>query len=258
MRRRRTRKYTWLPILGQEIAIGTEQWDTASFGTDVAVPRGGTAGLYVVPVLADRPNENYGVTDHIGDVLTNDYFLKRIVGKLHVALQQDGRAYSVGVPPSPVAAVVTAGFFVARVDSTQSTVGPDYPIGLNATTDITNYENYSPGARSTSREPWIWRRTWVLSNRIDAETLLLPGAAQKDAFRYFPATNAEYGSVADGPHIDAKTARRVTNDERLFFAIGAMMPAVMSYTPANDSVVSFNLDIRCLGALRKSRNRGVF
>lgn len=259
MRRRRTRKYTWLPVLGQDTG-NTPEWTNCSFSSNVNIPTDNTSGVYVVPVLADRPDEAYGVTDQIGHVLTNDYFIRRIVGKLHVAMDQDGQPYQTGVPPSPAAAEVAAGFFVARASAQDEVTGGDYPIGLAPTTNIANFENYSPLSRAASREPWIWRRSWNLSNRLDDETLTLPGSQPKNGNRFWPATNAEYGSVLDGPHIDAKTARRVTNDERLFFAISATMPTSFTpgQNPANDGTIQFTLDVRILGALRRSKNRGAF
>lgn len=265
MRRRRKTKYTWLPNIGQDVPVGDPEvlWTMAPFTSNLAIPRDQSTAQYIFPVVADDPNEEeYGINDHMGTIIGNEYFLKRIVGKLFIQMGQDPSPYSVGPPVaahSPPGCIVAAGFFVSRAASDKETVQDDYPIGLTATDGIANFDNYSPLARSTVREPWIWRRSWMLGNNLDNFKTSPPNVVRTGE-AWLPPNNSFYGSVLDGPHIDAKTARRIRQDERLFFCITAnrVLAASAQAPDVADGILSFTLDVRYLGALRKAKNRGAF
>lgn len=260
VRKRRRTRYTWLPVLPQVNNLsGTDFYvQTREFNTNITA--GGDPGLVIFPVTTDfsREDVNVGGSQVMGEILQSDYFLRRIVGKLHLSYSQDIAAYASNQPPIWPAVLVTAGFFVARAAS-DATVG-FVPIGITTGVTIEDFNNYNPLASATVREPWIWRRTWTLGNNYDAFAF---AGTLNSGEAFFPANNANYGSVLDGPHIDAKTARRVKNDERLWFAVG-IVPVLNSLPPGKDvpananSAVYGTLDVRLLGAQRKAKNSGAF
>jgi len=162
-----------------------------------------------------------------------DYLLKRIVGKVwcwYIPSNSGGN--------SPETIEVTAGFFVARQDPLQG-----IPIGYTGLQTTQDNESYNPGALATQCEPWIWRRSWLLSG--------VQGTSYNNL--RFPGSNAGYGSVMDGPHVDARTKRRVSSDDRVFFAIG--VTTVLSGINLNGAM-QYWVDVRGLGSMRRPHNRG--
>lgn len=243
MRRRRRTKYTWLPVIGTALEGAGGFID--KWGRDFIVSGSTDGAGLVVPLTADLPrNEDIVSADEgvLSDAIGQEWFLKRLVGKCFVHFDNPGAAQASIIK-------VTAGFFVARADAGTATV----PIGATATWAAgfapTVYNAYDPEANATIREPWIWRRTWLLGNPAIVTDTNWPKGI-------FPAHNAGFSSSLDGPHIDAKTARRISNDDRLWFA------ASCCTLPLGDAVgfadASIHLDLRILGALRKAHNRGVF
>lgn len=252
VRRRRKTKYTWLPTLGADkSATGADEltfsngfsWSATADKTDVALP----ANIALFPLVEDTPQEEVvGAGNPLVTFIGNDYVIKRIVGKIFVECEKVAADTYRSV-------VVTAGMFVARVDD--QSAGGALPVGASTTTLALH--NYDPNFVDNIREPWIWRRSWILSN---------PSSTNADATQAihgnFPSSNCNFGSVQDGPHIDAKTGRRIRNDERLFFAATArgFSSTGLDYAPqpATDLTVAGYLDIRVLGALRRARNRSNF
>lgn len=254
MRKKRKTKYTWLPVIGQANITDNDP-DTAGFGTINLVGAGATGAedLTVTPLILDEPQETVagnlaGGENTLADIIGSEYFIKRIVGKFFCSYSQ-GNA-NLGALFEPLAARVTAGFFIARADSAVA-AGNNLPVGMD-----NPLENYSPQAALNIREPWIWRRTWILGDQGRA-----PGVAAGIDPGTWPTNNASYGSVADGPHIDARTARRVRKEERLWFAVSTQKVADAITGDDTDNLqgqVSWWLDYRVLGALRKSVARGSF
>jgi len=254
MRKRHKPRVTWFPVLGQGSGEAVFPGDS-SWGREVAVdiPVDGGPNLFVTPVIWDAPQEPddvaSGDTTPLVDFVGNEYLLKRIVGHCFVS-------YALGLESngSNFGAVVTAGFFVARAqDSKISPPGVDAPLGYSGVQADDNL-NFSPDNVSTVREPWIWRRKWIISNENNV--------GQSNRSIGFPAGNFAYGSMADGPRIDSKISRRIGNDDRLWFAIVARTwPTFNTYT-FNDSggadFIEVTLDARVLGTLRKARNRSTF
>lgn len=239
-RKRRT-KFTWLPILGSP-AIGEDDPRRANIRDVSVVVTGGEEDLILIPLLLDQPQESGDIAGtSLVDIVGSEYFIKRIVGKFFCSYQQviDDE---VSIPQS---VLVTAGFFIARADTGLANA---LPVG---TDDALN--NYSPAAALNIREPWIWRRAWMLGNNrtVAVTTIQNP---------QWPERNTDYGSVMDGPHIDARTARRVRKEERLWFAVsaGRAFSDAQEGTPTSPGNVNWLLDYRVLGALRKSVARGAF
>lgn len=231
--RRRRPAVTWLPTEGYDSTVTGQA--TPSI-TQRFINLAGNIGEHRCVVwspFADLQAENFG-TNLPGDTalaLTGEYFLRRIVGKAFVAL-----TYGTNGPTHAVAAL---GFFIARVSG-------DGTGAVQQTTYDVTYD-YSPLAQQNMREPWIWRRTWLLEQ--------LPGIAVADTI--YPASNVSYGSVVDGPHIDQKTKRRVANDERLFASFAAVSLSA-SGTGVETSSLGCTLDLRAVVSLRKAHNRGTF
>lgn len=164
------------------------------------------------------------------------WFLKRLVGKLHLAanlpaglIRNRTQAWQ--------ALKVAAGFFVARAQDQD----PSLP-------DVT-FQEMDPWQMDNSGNPWIWRRTWMLST-----------ANVNDANIFFPNSTDNFGSIADGPHIDAKTARSIAPEERLWLAIGVQGydPELLEVSGVGESQINGILDIRVLGTMTRKRNKGTF
>ena len=251
-RRKRRSRGTWLQTLGSIIdESATHRFNGIAFQVPVDPTQFITT---IMPVTTDAPTyDGDAVTDEtiMGDVIGNEYFLDRIVGKLFLTATQ-GETTVPGVHIwYPI--LVGAGFFVARADDGN----PSQPVGSTGT-ELELEKAYSPLEAQNIREPWIWRRTWVLGKQGQMEYLGNGG----DLAGSFPVTNALYGSVLDGPHIDAKTKRRVGQDDRLWFALSTSYIPGMGRPGVNDieenQAVFAYLDFRLHGALRKARQTGRF
>lgn len=252
IRRRRT-KYTWMPTLGGESAGGDNKYGVSYFGDTVTADWAGLGptDLYVTPLVPDItlfPDGASGAEVNDQPTLRDftegqDWLLKRIVGRIFVAPE----FISATDATTPPWVMVGAGFFVMRARDDMQNIP-----------DATNKE-IDPLGSENIRQPWLWRRTWLL--RVNGVTST-GGNPTYDGptFNYL-------GSVAEGSTIDSKVARRIRREERLFFALncyggrgpdvdaGAQGTGEGFTTPAN---VAFNLDYRILGAMRRSNNRSVF
>lgn len=256
---RRSRKYTWFPTIGT--ASGPEPTDNFNGRSfSMFVPGDGSTRALVSALVPDAPLEgdeiDYTKGGQLVQALGQEYFLRRIVGKVFIANTTNWTAPADNSP----AVIVGVGFFVARV-ADASAGGPDIPIG--ATSPINIVEEYNPLSEDCIREPWIWRRTWVLGNPLeDAYRSSQAGqgmtVSQAGGSTRWPGTTAGYGSVADGGHVDAKTGRRVGNDDRLWVAVAARSYALGELPFPEDSFIDGTFDLRFLGALRKAHNRSTF
>ena len=136
-------------------------------------------------------------------------------------------------------ALVTAGFFVSRnIDSIQGE--PDL-----------DYDEYDPMFLDNITNPWIWRRSWILSNP--------EGNVVRDDF---PIANSNYVGDASGPHIDSKVKRRILREQRLFFALTAVgwdgeRREVQSLGPSQGEIHAY-LDLRIFGKMMRGKNVSAF
>lgn len=233
--RRRRPQVVWLPpapenriaanpaIAGYNPGGFTLELDFAPGTTPV-----GTEVVGYTPLISDIPSAQFQASglalESLADIQGSAYRLRRIVGKLYCGYEQ---STDVGAVP---AVLVTAGIIVLRVDPSGQPIQASAP------------ENYSPARINQWADPWVWRRTWILSNFN-----LIVGTG----YNAWPETNAGYGSVADGPHIDQKTARIVSLEERLFLVVS--MLALISGNPAGatDSALHVWGDLRFVGSLKR-------
>jgi len=256
VRKRRRTKYTWLPTIGTDLDITGAPDDVVAGQqiTTVALDTGETS-IDIFPLTVDQPLEGTSLLNNttLGTVIGNEYVLKRIVGKWHAAMQPKRLANN--DPSNWGAVMVCVGIFVARAQDADQNA--DQPIG--SATIGERRQNYSPLHTDCIREPWVWRRTWVLTNPAFANTqeALTAGTTLGSTGIGYPTSTGLYGSVADGPHIDAKTVRRVKQDERLWVAIATLGFPLGGAVDQSSTVVHY-FDFRLLGALRRARNSGAF
>lgn len=237
MRKKRA-KYTWLPMVGFQDDNNLEE--SVFVGQSTLGVLAGTpirSQTDVRPLVLDLPQEavHPGAIDSLSDLIGSDYICKRIVGSIWAA-------YNTPVANTPASCIVTVGIFVARVDSAI----PILPIGAAVPADL--QENYSPLGMNNAREPWMFHRSWMLGQPNSTSVTLNP-------FRNAPITNADYGELRSGPHVDCKSARRIRGDERLFIACQATN-IIGDGAATGDVIVQWSL--RALGQLRKAHNRSTF
>lgn len=257
MRRRRRQRGTWLPTIGSEIAE-----EVNASGREIIALQPGTGEIATI-ITELTFDEDQGGDDvqtqdtSLADIIGSEYLLRRIVGKIFLHREQIS---SNGVDDGP-AYLAGAGFFVARQNDPSSGGGAQQPIGSASL--IERNDNYSPLEEDTIREPWIWRRTWILgaagANKASVGTgPQLFVSSTRDAAGVYPASTALYGSVADGPHIDSRVKRRVSNDNRLWFAVSATaFPLGTEFNNTTGRLAGY-LDYRLFGSLRKARGSSAF
>lgn len=146
-----------------------------------------------------------------------NYLIKRIVGSTHIGIAREPAAYAQGV-------MVTAGLVVDRTDED----------GV-----LQNLNAWYPLTEEAEQKRWLWRRTWRISNDNDIYD--------------FPFSNAEYGDVRSGPHVDMKCMARVTFEERLFFILAAR--TVVTIPDGIETTIGAYTHLRLFGSLIRPDNR---
>lgn len=265
MRRRRKFRGTWFPVIGTPNDSETPtRWTTVN-DFFLELPELPDIVVAVRPLILDVPQEPDDNTSSIGGNLgaftQNAYALRRIVGKCNVWHETTYTDNSdAGSTPAQSSIIVAAGIFVARAaDASDTGGGLGSPIGGANTWQ----SDYNPLEANCIREPWLWRRTWTLQNAILQQRIAVANLSGL----YVPSTIGPPGveassnlagrSVLDGPHVDARTRRRVTSDDRLWLAVAA------HNTPFEGSFdspgrIHVNYEFRVFGAMRRDRNRGSF
>jgi len=223
MRRRTKPRVVWLPPTNANSLGAAATAGYQIFVLDLA----GVTGSFVVgeiPLTIDAQSDPLAPESSLADVENSGYRLRRIVGKIFVVCLQN-------VENTPASAIVTAGIIVRRAE--EST-------GASLAALDTTGETSSPGEIRNYGDPWIWRRSWLLANNTAT------GAPTGQ----LPESNLEYGSAVDGPHVDQKTARIVSSEERLFLNVSA----TRSDGGAGELVTQFAVttDLRVLASMRTS------
>jgi len=235
--RKRKPAVVWLPQdinnrLGQApIAASTGEQSSLIIKILTAPPLGDPPSTEEIPIVKDFGGLSNVVeaTQTLSDLENSGYRLRRIVGKLFFAMTQSA-APALG---DVTTVVVTAAFIIRRIDPSLGTSLAD-PIGgpPGIEINVASLENQD--------DPFIWRRSWMLSNKLDANNT--------DNFGL--AFNGLYGSAVDGPHVDQKTARLVGPDERLFLTVTCSgVDGNAQTTPLAVVMVG---DLRVLASMRSS------
>lgn len=226
MRKRTRPRVAWLPH-DDSNTIQFSAPHAAGFSNviDFVVAASGVAPgncvTAAVPIVIDVPQDATVGTTTLSDIENSGYRLRRIVGKCHVGVTQ------VAQGAGPALLLIAAAFIILRVNNAG---GPAFLSALSHY-DLFDIQN--------DDSPWIWRREWILKNSVAANPSTLD----------YPHTNTEYGSAADGPHIDQKTARVIMSDERLFF-VASVMNLTTGVTAQDETDTIFHLTTRVLGSMR--------
>lgn len=264
--RRKRRNLVWFPNDGQDLDGGGEFF-AGNIPVTLTIPADGTPVTVIKNVTFDGTTTtegggNVSFNTNLGDVLANEYFIRRIVGGCFAALAP---FRNVGNDPSQASCIqIAAGLFVARAQDELDVATTFQPIGLNS--EVSRWNSYGPIALHTMREPWIWRRQWILGNyafqgnffnQAGANADVSPNVVQQWAVA--PPSNMHYSAGADH-HIDQRTLRKVGNDSRLWAAVSAFNAQVEPVTHTVNEVINAQVlwDLRILGQLRKARNTGTF
>lgn len=230
--RRRKPRVVWLPSTNANSLDAARTNNYQIFSVDAS----GIAGDFAtaeIPVVIDAEGQDpLGATaTSLADIYDSGYRLRRIVGKIFALAQQRAE-------DTPPAVIVTAALIVRKVN----------PVSGQSLASLTlDAELMSPGQIRNINDPWIWRRSWILTN------VLATGAALS-RFGSIPTQSnygARYGSVADGPHIDQKTARSVGPEERLFLNVSSTVLDAGG-DPQLTLPVTILTDLRVLGSLKTS------
>lgn len=226
MRRKTRPKVVWLPTVNtNSVGVAARStWSEANL-----ILNGGTVGAVntlEVPVVMDSNvlSEPLAPSTSLADIESSGYRLRRIVGKLYCFMATAGN------PTSTFG--VTAGFMVRRTSQN----------GISLASQL-NQNQVDPADIDNSMDPWIWRRSWLLSANTQATV-----------FSDIPDRNfsAQYpGGIAEGPHIDQKTARIVGPEERLVLNVSAT--CILSSQVLPDPVQLLIIyDLRVLASLRSN------
>lgn len=256
MRRRRRSKFTWFPVFGTQIngdldtsyrTVSSRIEGLKPSSDSSIIPSFGNGTLLCQAVLPDQTFElgaqGGGVVDQVSlrdYVEGQDWALKRIVGKAHLGITAGTASPTFGAQWANV--LVTLGFFIGRSqDDNQG--APDF-----------QDDEVDPQNADNVRQPWIWRRTWLLQDPNNSGAFELAGD--------WPHSTAGYGDMASGGHIDSKVSRRIRREERLWMAISAVgadpTNTVVTGAQGTQPSIFGQVDIRILGAMRKSRNASTF
>lgn len=243
--RRRRRRVTWLPVFGNAPSGSTSEERAIGNSLQIALTGDGlikweaTALTYDYTDSASFDQGSFEKT--LNDLTSgNEWLLKRIVGKYFASWWPTPEGSFGSAPP---VIDVAAGFIVCKTDDSGN--------------PTTNFDEVNPLVQDSGEDPWIWRRRWFIKPYGPAQ---LPVDQDTTWAAGFPTNTAQYHSVADGPHIDQTTMRRIHRQERLFFVHAARSYAPLgqlsSYT--TPGVLAALLDYRLLGSIapRTSGNRG--
>jgi hypothetical protein len=240
-RRRRGSNGTWIPVLPTQFEDGGDfvTWDTVSlqarFGTN------GIGALLDIQAIGLVPDFTSEVSAQGPDTLRDlvegqDWLCKRAVGKCWGGINFD---------PTGAFDDVILGVGIAVLPVSDQPVFQGSPALEEA--------DYDPLLADNSAAPWFWRRTWRLSNPARFPPAAVPSAFTPGLGKFLIE---DYGSVMDGGHIDAKGARRIAKEQRLFLVASAR--TLVETTSATLNTLFFNYDLRFFGAMRKAHNRSTF
>lgn len=247
-RRRRKPRVVWLPaspihtLQTQDPGLETGEWAKS---VAITLSYGGSAGstyfLDPEPIVLDPPPELTAST--ISDIENSGYRLRRVVGSIFV--KSDSGVVSLGEPNvAPDAWLVSAGLIILRVT--------DAGVPLSSFSQV-----QGAGRIDEVADPYIWHRSWMLGDPTAYFNIQDPVNNGVIPLTFWPFDNTRYGSVREGTHIDAKTARRVGPEERLFLVASATQwNGSENQNNALAGAITIDLKVRCLGTvITSSGNR---
>lgn len=237
MRGRRRQRKNWLPISptywGEGVVGTTFYQSTLSFADG---SENGDTVLAAVPLVLDQTqsidtaDEGVSMRDLVQG---QEYILDRVVGEVWMSMEQIN--YQVG-EPNVINALGCICLAVLPVDD------------ANPDTIAIDPQDYHPLLAANTMAPWLWRRTWMLSNTFAAVT----------PFGYFPTTTGQYGGSTGG-HLDTRgTKRRIRKEQRLFLIAAAAALNTSNAGTQEPSALQFGFDLRALGGMRPARNQSTF
>lgn len=190
----------------------------------VSQPDPGEFVTTVHPVTIDFPHNQNQADISLADLESSGYRLRRIVGKVWCAVEPAVDLLQ------PQTVVCTAAYIVLRVD------------GIGAPLELPGF--VGPNLNDNQDSPWIWRRSWILGQGFG-------GGVPSTGFNIVQSNNGfNAGSAVDGPHVDARTARIVGKDLRLFLVLSTTaLSAGVDQSPIG---VRWVWEQRCLGSMRAS------
>lgn len=225
MRRRTKPRVVWLPNTNANSLPGARStWQI--FDVQPGAVTFGSSAVGEIPIVIDSEDDPLAPDTSLADIENSGYRLRRIVGKIFCFVDQDvDRSLRVGV---------TAGLIIRRSDPAT---------GLSYALSSADPTLLAPDDISNQGDPWIWKRNWVLFNNAGQSGQVFSAGPG-------PTSNIEFGSVADGPHVDAKTARIVSSEERLFLDVSV---TILDDTISNaEPIVQVVTDLRVLASMRTS------
>jgi len=229
--RKRKPRVVWLPLDAgnSPTNVATSGWQVGGGGS-LSVSGLAPTAAKEFPLVIDQPADPAVST--LSDLENSGYRLRRVVGKIFVVgddLDEESGIAAIGV---------TAGLIIRRVDQTGTSLAAQLGV---------NQAQASPSEIENWTDPWLWRRSWFLNNPSIGfgVTLVQPIGLP-------PWHNILQGSALDGPHVDAKTARIVGPEERLFLDISvtALVGADGQSELTNETTVFW--DLRVLGSMKTS------
>lgn len=227
MRKRTKPRVVWLPA---DNANSIDVPDNLVGIQTFAVDTSGAAPKAVgeIPLTIDGLNEDPLIASNsLSDIENSGYRLRRIVGKIWVVVRQTDDA-------SAFRTFVTAAVIVRRANPVT---------GVSTAFATADLDQVTPQDIAQWGDPWIWRRSWLLGNNL--------GTSKLPSDDDLPSSNIEYGSAVDGAHVDQKTARIVSAEERLFLDVGVFQDRGGAQDEITNSVLVFT-DLRILATMRSS------
>lgn len=226
-----------MPIWGQ-------RWETG-----VSADGYGTCSVYPVSLTAESEydaDDKWEATDNWSQdqAGARGLFISRLVGSIFLSRNQATTGNN-----EPQTAIVAAGLFVAPQSGENEVVPAGVAISTFDTSDAAGaamWRQYSPLAAQAQNQPWMWRRTWVLSNN---------GLQNNNDFAY-PSCNAYYGSLREGTNVDIKSKRFIPPGTSLYVILATVPMEFEGGEGASDGIIQCFLNLRAYGNLTSSRRKG--
>lgn len=234
MRRKRRYPGTWFPIIPTLFSEGEpgSWYDTVLGSFNSTAVEGDSLGptaLELVPDDTIQDTDTAGGTSLRDQVEGQAWVCKRVVGKVWGSIEQADSVDSIR------RVILGVGLAVLPFHD-------DGTIALDP-------RDYTPLGATNVQAPWLWRRTWVMSNNLNPSSNY-----------YFPQSTSGHGSVMDGGHVDTKgTVRKIVRDQRLVIVADAAVAQGRGAAGTPLSVgVNFGYDLRLFGVMVKQRNKSTF